>query len=165
MRGAPGLRYVFSPSQHAKERREMLLIMTEGGVLVCPSRGQFETVPNATFLIFAKGRLYGTHWCEKCRERDTSRKGHCYGTGPWCMVNPYFGNTLLYFENTHFNFASYFMFWLPLQMLAFLQSSTLTRELWFLMMSWSNSSQESFTKCQAVGYWMVGIFFSLNSFQ
>ena len=82
VRGAPGLRYVFSPSQHAKERREMLLIMTEGGVLVCPSRGQFETVPNATFLIFAKGRLYGTHWCEKCRERDTSRKGHCYGTGP-----------------------------------------------------------------------------------
>ena len=87
MRGAPGLRYVFSPSQHAKERREMLLIMTEGGVLVCPSRGQFETVPNATFLIFAKGRLYGTHWCEKCRERDTSPKGHCYGTGPRILLN------------------------------------------------------------------------------
>ena len=86
MRGAPGLRYVFSPSQHAKERREMLLIMTEGGVLVCPSRGQFETVPNATFLIFAKGRLCGTHWCEKCRERDTSRKGHCYGTAPWIRL-------------------------------------------------------------------------------
>ena len=80
MRGAPGLRYVFSPSQHAKERREMLLIMTEGGVLVRPSQGQFKTVPNATFLIFAKGCLYGTRRCEKCLERDASRKGHV--TGP-----------------------------------------------------------------------------------
>ena len=72
VRGAPGLRYVFSPSQHAMKRREMLLIMTEGGVLVRPSRGQFETVPNGTLLIFAKGRLYGMHWCEKCLERDAS---------------------------------------------------------------------------------------------
>ena len=54
VRGAPGLRYVFSPSQHAKKRREMFLIMTEGGVLVRPSRGQFENVPNGTSLISQK---------------------------------------------------------------------------------------------------------------
>ena len=32
-----------------------------------------------TLLIFAKGRLHGTRWCEKCLQRDASRKGHCYG--------------------------------------------------------------------------------------
>ena len=58
VRGAPGLRYVFSPSQHAKKRREMLLIMTEVGVVVRPSRGQFDYVPNGTLLIFSEGRLY-----------------------------------------------------------------------------------------------------------
>ena len=34
--------------------------------------GQFENVPNGTLLIFAKGRLYGTRWCEKCLERRDS---------------------------------------------------------------------------------------------
>ena len=82
------MRCIFLPSQHAVKRREVLLIITKVGVLVRPSRGQFDYVPNGTLLIFTKGRLYGTHWCKKCLERDVSRKGHFYGTGLGVSAKP-----------------------------------------------------------------------------